>query len=428
MKRGGGFATHEMGTGKTVIGVVWANTLADEIYKTGQEESKVLIIAPAIMVPTWVEEFQTWSALAWNIEEITKDTPRDRWGRKLPHPDTNCFIISYTQLVQNKGRWTQALLKHYDFNIMIADEWHYAKSFKAMRTKRALLCTRSADYFLALTGTPTPNSTKDLYSQLLPFAHIDDIGRNCSTFCERFMYLKHNGFGYTYTGLRNEETLKQIMKPFTRRRLKRKVQKQLPKVLLKKIYVDIPESLAKESLKYVDQAVEMVTGQREYVDPEKKDFIATMQRQLGLSKCRATIEYLNEAIEDKPLVVFCFHTDVIRTLDKIVSKKHSTGIIDGKTSGRTDTIKRFQDGKIDVLFVNGKAGGHGITLTRSSRAVFPEQYWSWAVMSQCIARLDRISQTSTVHIDFIVARRSIDPKIVAAYTKKRALNRKLFGE
>jgi SNF2 family DNA or RNA helicase len=364
------------------------------------------------------------------VEVIDSDTIPDRFGRRLPKSKTDCLIVSYNYVTDKRhAKW---LLENYRLDCIICDEFHFCKSLKSKRSKYTLLLMRAADVKLALTGTPYTKNVMDLYPQLIPFADEKDIGKSFVEFGYKFSYLVDNGFGRYFEGLQNEKELIRIQRKFARRRLKKDVLKELPPLTLSNIYIDIPASIAKESLKYVDVALEQITGQSHYVDPELKDHVASMKRQLGLSKCRGAVEYimlLTETIEH--LVVFAYHKDVISVLKKSLREKKITcRCITGATaSNKRDLyIKNFQKGKYAVLLCQISTGGIGITLTRASRGVITELDWSAATIEQAAARLHRIGQESRVQIDFLIARNSLDQEIIASLKNKIRLSKRALGD
>lgn len=421
----GGILNHEMGGGKSIISTVVINTLAH----AGRIKN-LLIVCPAIMRRTWEEEFFLWSTEPWVIQVIDEHTEKDRYGRRVPSSLTNVLIVSYNYIADKRN--VKYLLEHYKFNALICDEWHYCKDLKRKRTRYAQLLMRKAGIRLALTGTPTPKSVMDLYSQLLPFASPLDIGNNFVEFGYKFSFLKDNGFGRYFEGIQNEKLLQKIQRKFAIRRLQSEMMPELPATTLKNVYIDIPKSIAKESLKYVDVALEEITGQKGYIDPELKAHVATMKRQLGLSKCRDAVEYillLTESINH--LVVFAYHKDVIAVLKQALKKKKiKCRAITGATTTRKRDIyrKNFQKGKYQVLLCQIKAGGVGITLTRAHRGVLAELDWSAATLEQAFSRLHRITQKLPVQFDLLIARNSLDQEIIASLKKKIRVSKKALGD
>lgn len=416
-RNGGAFNMSEMGTGKSVVTTVAVNTLACR-----KEITNVLVVCPAIMRDTWAEEFERWSTRPWNVQVIDKDSPRDKWNRQLPLPGTNVLIVSYRYLTEKKRRILKPLVKQFSPTIVICDEWHYAKNLKALRTKSALLLMSIARYKIALTGTPYTTNVTDLYAQLWPFAALEDIGENVWQFGHKFSNLVDNDFGKSFEGVRNEKELQEICAPFSRRRKLKEVVAELPDIAYRSIYVDIPKSLAKKSLKFVDIAVAKVTGENKYVDPELADHVSTMRKQLGLAKCRGIVEYTLLVLESvEQVVLFAYHSDVIEVLRQSLKKKGVTcRTLYGKTPNKKKQIrlKNFRRGKFRVLILQIRSA-IGITLTNTHYGIVAELDWSHHTMDQAYKRLHRITQKNCVQIDLVIAKNSLDGPIREAIAKKR---------
>lgn len=423
VRRGGGFCASEMGTGKTPIGVVFANSvkpiLQSDIIPT-------LIVCPAVMRLTWAKEFELWSTRKWNIQILKKLSD-------LPDPETDLCIVSYTYIAEYNS--CQALCKHYDFDTLICDEWHYCKNNSSKRTKFMLkYVLKKPTYKLCLTGTPITRAVTDLWTQLYPFVPPEILGRYWD-FCSRFSYRVDTGFGIEFQGIRNEDKLLEICKPFMRRRLKKKVLKQLPPKIFRNVYADIPKKLADESLNFVDIAMSQIAGvQSKDVRHDKDRFlhVATIKRELGLAKVRTVVEYTLMLLKDKPCcVLFAYHKDVIATIVKSLQKKRiSVADIQGSTPTelRQKRVELFQEGIISVLVCNMVAGGVGITLTRADHCVICELDWTPAVISQAMDRLHRITQENTVQVDFMLAKDSLDQQIIGSLRTKLNIAKRALGD
>ncbi len=412
-KRGCNFS--EMGTGKSPICVVWANTLPAQ---------KVLVIVPAIMRLTMEEEFLKWSTRDYVVETAYKLPDR-------PTAETTIYIVSYNWVTHLKNL---RFIKKWGFDTLIVDEFHNCKSIRAKRSKAVVhdvMRLDTLENIMCMTGTPITRTAGDYYNQIKTFIPKMVLG-TYTDFRNKFMYKRHNGFGIEYYGARNEEVLQEICKPFVRRRLKKDVLKDLPPKILKNVYVSIPKALAKKSLDYVDHAMNQITGIRSKDIVLDDNYVATMKRELGLAKVRSSVEYIQTVLEEKDcLVIFAYHIDVIKILKKcLLEKKVDCRSITGSTSdkNRQKYVRDFQAGNLPVLILNIVAGGVGITLTRADHAVFCELDWSFATVNQAMDRLHRITQQRTVQIDFVLAKNSIDAEIISAITTKKQVSSKMLGD
>ncbi|KAL6997704.1 RING-type E3 ubiquitin transferase [Sarracenia purpurea var. burkii] len=80
-----------------------------------------------------------------------------------------------------------------------------------------------------------------------------------------------------------------------------------------------------------------------------------------------------------------------------------------------------------VLLASLKASGAGINLTAASRVYLLEPWWNPAVEEQAMDRVHRIGQTDDVKIVRMIARNSIEERILELQEKKKKLAREAFG-
>jgi SNF2 family DNA or RNA helicase len=97
--------------------------------------------------------------------------------------------------------------------------------------------------------------------------------------------------------------------------------------------------------------------------------------------------------------------------------------LDGETPGprRGDLVRAFQDGKADVFLISLKAGGTGINLTAADYVIHMDPWWNPAVEDQATDRAHRIGQTRPVTVYRLIARGTIEEKILALHGDKRSL-------
>jgi SWI/SNF-related matrix-associated actin-dependent regulator 1 of chromatin subfamily A len=74
-----------------------------------------------------------------------------------------------------------------------------------------------------------------------------------------------------------------------------------------------------------------------------------------------------------------------------------------------------------IVFVNYKSGGVGITLTASSNVMFIEFPWHSADVEQGENRAHRISQENAVQVSFFIGRNTIDEQIMQIIEDKREM-------
>lgn len=420
----GGFLLDEQGLGKTIQTIE-----ALETFFLSGRIHKALVVCPAIMRATWAQEIDDWYGYVPQV--ITKKTDEIK-------PTSKIVVCSYEYVT---ARYNKKSLLTENFDAVILDEAHKIKTPSSQRTKACLqlLLHDQTKVRILLTGTPVTKGVDDLYTQLRPFYSPADtvklLGKNIWAFREKYMYKKQSLFGTEYYGCKKPDELKGVLNQVSLRRKKADVLKELPQLLHEKVYLDVPKTLADESLRYVDTAIRAVMGESwKGVDKDEVDHIATMRKNLGVAKLRGTVEYIKFLLDKedsryeankKKLVVFAYHNDVIKALTQTLNFNVNvrTEYIIGETPAdkRQELIKKFQSDDDDapqVLVLNILAGGVGITLTKAHTEIFAELDWTPANIAQAEARCHRIGQTEDVNVVFLLAKDSLDAHIFNVIEKK----------
>lgn len=392
----GGMLLDEQGLGKTIQAIETCNRT---------EATFVCVVCPAIMRGTWKAELK---------EHCNKDF----------------FVESYEIYSKNYVKILKDLVKK-DKIIFIIDESHYIKTPTSKRAKTILnlLNLDNVVSKILLTGTPITRDVDDLYTQLSVFYRYENFWfRNIWQFRKNLMKCKHDFFGDTYTGYKDDNAknmLQGLLKKVAIRRTKSQVALELPSIIREKIFVDINKKVAKDSLKYVDLATQIITGDKTFTDfkdktEEEATHIASIRKALGIAKIPRIVEFVSMQVESniKKMIVFCVHTDVIDMLEKALQEKHKDYIIHtikGSTSNakRQRIIDQFQNYNLpQIIVANIVASGVGVTLTKSHTIIFGEIDWTPANMLQAEARVHRITQTQAVNSYFLLANESLDSRIV----------------
>jgi len=91
------------------------------------------------------------------------------------------------------------------------------------------------------------------------------------------------------------------------------------------------------------------------------------------------------------------------------------------TAERAQLVRRFQSGEADLFLISLKAGGTGINLTGADYVIHLDPWWNPAVEDQATDRAHRIGQDKPVTVYRLVARGTVEEKILALHGSKRAL-------
>jgi len=95
--------------------------------------------------------------------------------------------------------------------------------------------------------------------------------------------------------------------------------------------------------------------------------------------------------------------------------------LDGKTRKRAAVISRFRTGDAPAFLISLKAGGFGLNLTEADYCILLDPWWNPATEAQAVDRVHRIGQTKKVMVYRMVAKDTIEEKVMALKARKAAL-------
>ncbi len=419
-----GFICDEMGLGKTVEAL--ATIQAASAYPA-------IVVCPASLKLNWQREAQKWlpghSVSVWN-------------GKAGEAADI--VVINYDVLKKQLPA-LQAL----NPKAVIFDESHYTKNYKAARTEAAKELAKGVEYRLALTGTPVLNRPQELISQLGIIGRLNDVGGDFWSFAKRYCNAYRDRFGWVMSGAAHLDELNEKMRSTCYiRRNKADVLKELP--AKQRASVPIELSNRKEYERAESQLISWLGEQAEqnqeflssisglsadeqkearYQRRAEKENSAAQAEQLvrieALKQLAATgkIEAIADWVESfldsgEKLVLFAHHVAIVEAL----AEKFNAPCITGSTplDKRQEYVDRFQsDPACNLIVLNIKAGGVGLTLTAASNVAFVELDWTPAAMDQAEDRCHRIGQTDAVTAWYLLARNTIDEEIMKLIDQKR---------
>ncbi|HXV36964.1 MAG TPA: DEAD/DEAH box helicase [Myxococcota bacterium] len=292
------------------------------------------------------------------------------------------------------------------------------------------------DFRITLSGTPVENRLDELWSQF-HFINRGLLGAR-RDFEER--YAKPIGAGDAETAAR----LRERIRPFVLRRLKRDVAPELPPRTDVVLHTTLSESerdlydairaAALESVvaqlssgASVMQALEVLLRLRQAACHSA---LVPGQSAASSSKIELLLEFLDEVLaEGHKALVFSQWTSL---LDLVEPHLAAAGIafarLDGNTRDRGGVVERFQDAEgPPVLLASLKAGGIGINLTAADHVFILDPWWNPAAEDQAADRAHRIGQARPVMVYRLVAEGTVEERILALQERKRALSEAALG-
>jgi SNF2 family DNA or RNA helicase len=459
------YVAHDMGCGKSKLGVDMTNAIAT------QAPPKVLIICPSKVVPVWPGQFNTHSYLDINVMAPTKGTCRDK-SLEIEDYIKRCdslkipavVVLNYEAIIRpplapsydgnSKRIKDKGLLLKYKWDLLICDEAHRIKAPNGRISWQATRIARQAKRRLMLSGTPMPHSPLDIYAQYRAL-NPNIFGTSFTRFRARYCIM--GGFeGRQVIDYQNLTELNQkfysiadYVEADEVLDLPDKVDRVLtcdlsPKA--KRIY----NELEREFVAMVDQGIITVNNALDkllrlaqianghLVYEEVTDDIETKATKqstiIDNSKIELTIETLKDLPPSEPVVIFCrFHNEMDRLKEAIEKSFKGTKEnyykdkrIVSEVSGRVRHMTDFKDGvwlakESNTLIAQIQAAGEGIDLTAARYNFYFSMGFSLGQYRQSRRRTRRPGQNRRVFYYHIVARGTVDRKILYAIKQKREI-------
>jgi SNF2 family DNA or RNA helicase len=411
----GGILADEMGLGKTV------QTIA---FLMAGKNKKTLIIMPTSLIYNWKDEIERFAPdLRVGIAHGTL-SEQDRILNNLEEYEV--ILTTYGTLRNNIKKYSNI-----QFDYCIIDEAQNIKNALAQITKAVKEIEAKVKF--ALTGTPIENNLTELWS-IFDFI-MPGYLYSKQVFDKKFIFNKECDL----------EDLKLLIKPFVLRRTKEEVIKDLPNKIEKKILVEMTttqKSIYSSYIKDIRARIKSNPGGKIEVfsyltklrqiclDPSLifKDYEG------GSGKFKVAMVLVEKQLTSRgKLILFSQFTSALHKIGKSLKEK---GIeyfyLDGSTSPkeRIRLVNEFNNnGKVKVFLISLKAGGTGLNLTSASLVIHFDPWWNPAVEDQATDRAHRIGQKNVVEVIKLVARGTIEEKIILMQEhKKELINNIITGE
>jgi SNF2 family DNA or RNA helicase len=151
--------------------------------------------------------------------------------------------------------------------------------------------------------------------------------------------------------------------------------------------------------------------------------LAQAETAQGSAKLELLDELLQEALDGgHRVIVFSQFVSMLSLIRRQLEASETPFCyLDGSTKDRQKVVDEFQTGRIPVFLMSLKAGGVGLNLTAADTVIHFDPWWNPAVEAQATDRAHRMGQKSVVTSYKLIARNTIEEKILALQAKKRAL-------
>ncbi len=426
----------DMGLGKTVQAIA-----AAALLKELRGIERVLVITPASLKHQWAREIRRFTSLPVTVVQD------GQIARRQAYRENAFFTIVNYELV----RRDLVELEQLRPSLIILDE---AQRIKNWRAKTAIVVKQlKSRYAFVLTGTPLENRLDELYS-IFQFLDPRILGPLWH-FNDRFYDLEERADGsYKVIGYKNFAELRATVEPYSVRRTRDEVLKDLPERIDNNFFVEMtdPQWQAYDEYKEIVARLASIAKRRP-LTPQEKDRLLK-----GLLKMRIICDAL--ALHDKEIpprdrektapklrelehiltdeiannghkaLVFSQWSGMLALTTPVVKRVGLgyvtlTGAVPSAKRGRL--IERFFDDPDCRVFFSTDAGGVGLNLQAASLVVNLDLPWNPAVLEQRIGRAHRHGQLQPVHVVNLIAQGTIEERMLDTLAAKRNVFAGVFG-
>jgi superfamily II DNA or RNA helicase len=414
----GGCLADDMGLGKTIQVLALLLRRKAAVAAAALPHRPSLVIVPKSLVFNWMDEARKF-APELRVVNHTGNARVETAGDLGEH---DIVITTY-------GTLRRDIIRHREteFDYVVLDE---AQSIKNAASQAAKACRLlKARHRLALTGTPVENHIGELWS-IFEFLNPGQLGS-----AARLRRFLADGRG-------SADLVARAVRPYLLRRTKAEVLSDLPEKTEQTLFVELGDEQRKayDDLRHHFRAelsgrigrlgigrariavLEALLRLRQtachpgLVDPARIDDPS--------AKLDTLLEQLDEVIDEgHKVLVFSQFTSFLAILRrKLDARSLPYEYLDGRTTDRQARVARFQEDPDCRLFlVSLKAGGQGLNLTAADYIYILDPWWNPAVEAQAVDRAHRIGQTRRVFAYRLIARDTVEEKILALQDKKREL-------
>ncbi|BAS11338.1 uncharacterized ATP-dependent helicase YwqA [Arthrobacter sp. Hiyo4] len=429
----GGILADDMGLGKTVQALALMCAAKEQAEGADSAGAPVpapdgvtpfLVVAPTSVVGNWAAEAARFApGLAVRIVSETfaknsQDAAVELAGADIVITSYALFRIDYDSYASKT--WAGLVL----------DEAQFVKNHQS----KAYQCARKlpAAFKLAITGTPLENNLMEFWA--LTSIVAPGLFSSPKRFAEYYQKpVEKNGDKGQLDKLRRR------VRPLMMRRTKDQVIQDLPPKQEQILEVVLNPRHQKVYQTHLQRERQKILGLIEDVNKNRFTIFQslTLLRQLSLdaslvdpslsgvrsSKLDVLFEQLEDLVaEGHRALIFSQFTGFLgKVRERLVEEKIEFCYLDGGTRNRTDVVNEFKNGSAPVFLISLKAGGFGLNLTEADYVFLLDPWWNPASEAQAVDRTHRIGQARNVMVYRLVAKDTIEEKVMALKARKSQL-------
>jgi len=383
---------------------------------------RALVVAPTSVLPNWMKEIERFRP---GLRARAYHGPGRALDAAADVTVTSWALLRLDADVLAKVRWDTVVL----------DEAQTIKNPDSQVARAAFRLDGAQR--IALTGTPVENRLDDLWSQMR-FVEPGLLGER-QEFIESFADPIARGDSHVALALR------QRIRPFVLRRLKKEVAPELPPrtelVLRCELSAEervVYDAIRATTLPDVMQTLERGGGVIAALEALLRLRQAACHRGLipgqeadTSAKVELLLELVSELVsEGHKVLVFSQWTSMLDRIEPHFTREAiAFARLDGSTADRGAVVDGFQDPDgPPVLLLSLKAGGTGLNLTAADHVVILDPWWNPATEDQAADRAHRIGQDKPVFVHRLIAADTVEEKILVLQDKKRQIALAALGQ
>jgi len=423
----GGVLADDMGLGKTVQAIALICAAKESAAKASAGSAGTapfLVVAPTSVVGNWAAEAQRF-APGLSVRTITETFAKSGAAPSDAMAEADVVITSYALF-----RIDQEAYASREWAGLMLDEAQFVKNHQS----KAYQCARKlpAAFKLAITGTPLENNLMEFWA--LTSIVAPGLFSSPKRFAENYQKpVEKNGDSAQLDKLRRR------VRPLMMRRTKEQVIKDLPPKQEQVLEVVLNPRHHKVYQTHLQRERQKILGLIDDVNKNRFTIFQslTLLRQLSLdvslvdeslsavrsSKLDVLFEQLEDIIaEGHRALIFSQFTGFLgKVRERLDAEDVEYCYLDGSTRNRADVVSEFKNGTAPVFLISLKAGGFGLNLTEADYVFLLDPWWNPASEAQAVDRTHRIGQKRNVMVYRLVAKDTIEEKVMALKAKKSQL-------
>ena len=381
----------DTGTGKTRTTIHALNSL--------NPRRVLIILGKSALAPVWqgelaecLEEYSLKHIINASLKS-TKEKVKDLLDASATGDDT--IVLMNVEGVRIPA--VREAINKYQPEVVIIDECQVIKGSKSLQTQGVF--DLESKHRWALSATPVINNPLEWYS-LLKWLRVHNSAK--SRFDSYYGNWEHDFWGhYVCTGYKNEEELQELVDFVSIRFIKNIGLPALHENVIKMEMTEQEEKIYQE-LMQMKQTPFLKTKILSDGTPIDNQAALFAYQRYFVATIHSKVERIKRLSQEKPVIVISM---LVRTLNTLHQQLEGSEVYSGEKSAkeREQIIENFMTGKTKILLLSLKAGGVGLTLTKSWTIEFIDAPNNQAEYEQARDRVHRISQTHEVDADRLIA-------------------------